>query len=421
MALKAVATMAGFNGVQAAFNAASALVATAALGAAERGVMVIGLSVGSFVALFGGLGTGVAFRARYPSSFGEARSSLVGAYTWWSLTGAVAAPMVAIAAVAASASFIDERLAGTAFLLAVGVYTASQIMLTQLLEAWYADGRFSRAVASGAVMSAASLLAVLVCLATRRSPTAFLLAQGVGTITVCVVVAAQLVAAGLLGLRRIRLPDLVAMLAMGVPALGVSAGLAVVLRADRYVLGIVSGPVVVGVYSLAATMSEIPRLFPIATGQLMLHQASLGRGVVGAARLLRTALLTTALGSVLVGVAGWALIPLVFGPEFDGARPLLVILVVAEVCFAPYALASRGLLGGGWTGTAGCLGMVGAIGAVACYPAAAHVAGATGAAVASVVVYAALSAASWALLRRRFRSSPVPPRSTRPAQSTVRG
>jgi O-antigen/teichoic acid export membrane protein len=175
------------------------------------------------------------------------------------------------------------------------------------------------------------------------------------------------------------------------------------MRVDRYILGITSGPVAVGVYSLAGTLSEFPRLLPIATGQIMLREASLGRGSSTSTRLMRIAVLITAVGCVLVGVLGWFLIPPVFGPGFADARGLLVVLLAAEICFAPYAVASRGLLGGGWTVTAGSLGMVGAAGGVGLYAISAHIGGPTGTAVASVGLYAALSAASWLLLRRKFQ------------------
>jgi len=165
----------------------------------------------------------------------------------------------------------------------------------------------------------------------------------------------------------------------------------------------------VGVYSLAATLSEVPRVVPTATGQVLMREVSVGRGAGSAGRLLRAAVLITAAGSVVGGVLGWLLIPPVFGAEFVGARELLVVLLVAEVCFTPYALASRGLLGGGWTVTAGTLGMAGAALGVGCYTVAANVGGATGAAVGSIVVYGGLSAASWALLRRRLRPAPLPP------------
>jgi O-antigen/teichoic acid export membrane protein len=399
--------MAGLSGTQAGFSAASALVATLVLGATDRGLMVVGLTVGSVVAFTGGLGTGVALRSRYPTCERHGRDSLVAAYTWLSLAASIAAPLVAVAAVAASAGLIDERLSEGRFLLAVAVYTGGQVLQVQLVDAWFADGRFGRAATTGATVTAAGFLAILIGLSLSSTPASLLLAQGLGALAACAVAAWRLHQSGLFRLRPIRFRVMARMLRLGVPSLGLSAGLAIVMRADRYFLGVMAGPVAVGVYSLAGTISEMARLLPIATGQIMLHETSLGRGPASWVRFVRTALLVAAAGAALVGVVGWLLIPPVFGPEFGGAQDLLVILLVAEILFAPYAVASRGLLGGGWTRTAGMLGLVSAACAAVSYAVASHLAGAVGAAFASVGVYAILSAASWILLRRRFASSPL--------------
>ncbi|MFW3170392.1 lipopolysaccharide biosynthesis protein [Geodermatophilus sp. CPCC 206100] len=414
--VRSIVTMSALNVAQTACNAMIALLTTVALGPADRGVMVVGITVGSFLSFIGGLGTGPALRSRAPSADGEHRLALLSAYTWWSVAGAVLAPALAVAASAASAPAIDAGLADPGFLLALAVYTSTQLLMNQFVEAWYADGHYNRAVGSAAATGAASLAAVLVGLAVERTPGALLLAQSLGAAVACGVVGTRLHAAGLLDLRRPRLHLLPELLRVGTPALGVNAGLAVVLRADRYLLGLASGPAAVGVYSLAATLGEVVRVVPIAAGQVLQRETAVDRRGGGAARLLRTALVITAAGALVGGIAAWWLIPPVFGPEFTGARDLLVVLLVAEVCFVPYALASRGLLGGGWTGTAGSLGMAGAICAVACYAVATRTGGAAGAAVASLLVYGGLSAASWALLRRRLRTGRDPVRAGGPAR-----
>jgi O-antigen/teichoic acid export membrane protein len=404
--VSSIFTMTLLGVAQMASHAGIALIGTLTLGPAGRGVTVIATTLGGFLAFAGGLGTGPALRAQYPSATDGERRALVSAYTWWSATGAVVAPLAAIACAAASAPFIDAQLAGAPFLLALGVFTATQLVMNQFVEAWYADGHYARAVGSAAATGVGSVMAVLVCLGIERTPTALLLAQAVGAAAVCAIVGARLHAAGLLALRRPCRCRLTSLVRIGIPAMGVNVGLAIVLRADRYLLGVMSGPAAVGVYSLAATLSEIPRVVPAATGQVLMREAAVGGGVAvggGAAvagRLLRIAVLGTTAGSLVGGAAGWLLIPRIFGTEFEGARHLLLILLVAEVCFAPYALASRGLLGRGRTATAGSLGMIGAAFGVACYAICAQVGGAAGAAVGSIVVYGGLSAASWVLLRR---------------------
>lgn len=406
-ALKSIFSMASLSVTQTACNALIALIGTISLGAAGRGVMVVGITLGSFMAFAGGLGTGPAMRSRYPATSGPDRARLVSAYSWWTATGALVAPLVTAAAAAASAPFIDPTLATPSFLVAVGVYTATQLVVNQFVEAWYAEGRYAFAMGSAAAMAAVSLAAVLVSLKIARTPAGLLLAQGLGTTVVCVFVGLRQRAAGLIRFHRPTRADTASLLRVGCPALGVNAGLAIVLRADRYLLGVFSGPAAVGIYSLAASLSEIPRVVPTASGQVLMREVSLGRGAGAAPRLLRTAFLVTTVSGVVIGCAGWVLIPRVFGTEFVAARGLLLILLVAEMSFAPYAIASRGLLGGAWTVAAGSVGMGGAAFGVACYALTIGVGGARGAAVGSILVYGGLSAASWALLRRRLRPRPA--------------
>jgi O-antigen/teichoic acid export membrane protein len=417
--MKSIVTMASLSVAQTACNAVIALLATVAVGAAGRGVMVVGITLGSFLSFAVGLGTGPALRSRYPSSSEADRVPLVSAYTFWTLTGAVVAPVLATAAAGASAGVIDEGLGETSFLLGLATYTASQFLMNQFVERWYADGHFARAVGSAAAMGLTSLVAVLLCLTFERTPAGLLMAQGLGALAACALVAAKLRAAGMLTLRGARRRHLTALVRTGTPALGVNVGLAIVLRADRYLLGVIAGPAAVGVYSLAATLSEIPRVLPNAAGQVLFRDISTARAAPGAGRLLRSTVLMTVGVGLVGGVLAWFLIPPVFGPEFLDARGLLVVLLVAEVCFAPYALASRGLLGGGWTVAAGSLGMAGAALGVAGYAVATNVAGAAGAAIASVVVYSTLSAAAWACLRNRLATTV--PASEHPAGTDARG
>jgi len=111
---------------------------------------------------------------------------------------------------------------------------------------------------------------------------------------------------------------------------------------------------------------------------------------------------------LIVAAGGWMLIVPVFGGQFAPARELLMVLIVAEVCLAPYSVASRGLLGGGWTTAAGLLGIAGSLVALAAYAMSAVVAGAMGVATGSVAVYAGLSFVSYRMLRRRVGSRPQP-------------
>src|SRR3954447_7491188 len=187
-ALKSIFSMATLSVAQTACNALIALICSISLGPAGRGVMVVGMTLGSFMAFAGGLGTGPALRSRYAAAGRNDGRALISAYIWWTVVGTLGGPLLTVAAAVASAGVIDPELANPFFLVALAVYTASQIVMNQFVEAWYAGGRYAPSVGSAAAMGAASLTAVLACLAIARTPAALLLAQGLGAALVCVVV-----------------------------------------------------------------------------------------------------------------------------------------------------------------------------------------------------------------------------------------
>ena len=403
--MKGLAALTGASALQAAANAVAGLLATRALGPHERGLMVLGLTIGSVYGLVGGLGTGAAFRSRLPAArSADARSSLASAFTWCSAGGLALVVCLAVATGAMSARWIDPALGTTGMLVAAACFTAGQHLLTQVPDAWFADGRFRRGGLSAAAISAGGLAGVVVILTVTRSATAVLLAQALGMALVGAAEVRGLRLTGLVALTRPHRGEIRSLLRQGTPALGLTVGLVVALRADRYLLGVAVGAAAVGVYSLAATLSEISRLLPAAAGQLYLRATSTGQG----ARRLRPTTMFAVGAATVCGLAvlalGWVLIVPVFGPGFGPARPLLAVLAVAEVCLAPYSVASRGLLGGGWTTAAGVLGACGSVLAVAVYAVSARAAGALGVALGSVLVYGGLSLAAGELLRRRVHT-----------------
>lgn len=388
--------------VQVACAGGAALVATLRLGAHDRGLMVIGLTLASFAALVSGLGTGSAFRSYLPNSeSGAHRARLVAAFCWCSAGGALLSVLGAALATVASARLISPDLATPGFVVAVAAFAAAQVALLQINEAWFADGRFRRGSATAAVTAAGGLVGVAAAATVYADAAVLLLAQAVGNLAVSTL---QLPALRRAGLVRWSVPSVEAVAALlrrGIPALGLNLGLAIVLRADRYILGALSGPFAVGVYSVAATVSETIRMLPQAVGQLFFRDASLGRGAAESGANARRAIVGGAVSAAAVAVIGWMLIVPVFGEEFSQARVLLLVLLVAELCFAPYAVYSRGLLGGGWTRAAALLGATASAVAVPAYVVASGLGAATGAAVASIVVYGFMSALSWRLLTRR--------------------
>ncbi|WP_159079249.1 MULTISPECIES: lipopolysaccharide biosynthesis protein [unclassified Plantactinospora] len=413
----------GFGALRAALVAGGAVVATWLLGPHDRGLMVLGVTFGSVAALLVGMGTGSALRSRIPGADAVGRQLLVASFAWWTVLSAGAAGVLAVLLCALSAPLIGPELAGPALLVGVFVNAAGQVALTQLPDAWYAGGRFRAGSGWAALVALAGALGVVGAAALDRTAWALLLGQGLLMAVAGGWQAVRLRAAGLFALPSLPWRRLVELPGAGVRALGMTLGLVVVMRLDRYVLGAVAGPADVAVYSLAVTISGLPALVPAAMGQLALREVAAGRGLDFVRRAAWRAVRWAAAFSVPVAVAGWVLVVPVFGPEFAPVRFLLPALLGAGVILAPFEVASRGLLGGGWMGTAGLLGAAGCVLAVLAYTSLVSLLGLAGAALACCVLYAALSVGAWTLLRWRLvrRAAEQPENSINMLKITVKG
>ncbi|RKR91326.1 O-antigen/teichoic acid export membrane protein [Micromonospora pisi] len=406
-----VAFLTGSSLAQSASYGLSALLASALLGPHQRGLMLLGITTGSIAGLLAGLGTGSALRSRLPAVSGTATGArLLASYTWWSMLSVVTGGGLAILLSRLAAPLVDTGLGEPPFLAAVLVVTTGYVALTQLPDVWCATGRSRAGSVWAALVAAGGLVGVLIGATLDRSAWALLLAQGTGMVAIAALQAARLRVVGLVPLASPAGRELAELLRHGCRALGLTMGLALALRADRYVLGAVAGAATVGIYSVAATLSEGPRVVPAALGWIVNRDVALGAGVSRVVRTRRTALLAAAAVSLLVGVGGWFLIIPIFGTEFADARPLLLVLLLAEITFAPFAVASQGLLGGGWTTTAGLLGAAGGVMALVLFATAIPLWGGYGTAIAYVLTYAGLSVVSWRLLRPRLVGNIAPRR-----------
>lgn len=394
----------GWTAVSAAGNSVAALVATMALPPDERGVMVLVSTVTGVVVLLARAGTGAALRAQLPAATGpRERHVLLAAYLWVTVAAAGAAAGGALLALRVSAAVIDPAMAAAPVLVAVAVLAVAQTLLGQCNELFFADGEFRR----GAGWSIAAVTAGLggILLGARLGSAAWLLLllQGAGLLAVGVAQWYRLHRRRMVRLAAPPWPAIARLVRMGTPSLGLIIGLTLAQRVDRYILGAVAGTAVVGVYSLAGTVSGVAGLLPSALGQLAFRDVSTGGGRARSDRLIGIALGGAALAGVCTGIGGWLLLVPVFGAEFAPARWLLVPLLIAEICLAPYWVASRALLGGGWTRATGVVGAVSAVGALLLHGLSVPRWGMPGAAVAAVLLYAGLSCATVILLRRRLR------------------
>ncbi|WP_319458473.1 lipopolysaccharide biosynthesis protein [Micromonospora sp. RTP1Z1] len=405
----AVALLTGASALSAMANSGAAVAATIVLRPEERGVMVLVSSLSALVALVGPLGTGTALRSQLPRVDSDRhRISLLASYLWVTVGAAVVGAAVATVAVRLSAPAIDASLADLRLLVAVAVSTLAQILLLQSNELAFAVGDFQRGAAWNVASVIAGLAGLLIAVAISAQAWLLLLLQGTGLLGASL---ARWLALRRRGLIRLAAPSRRMQLALfrqGVPSLGLNIGLVLAQRADRYILGIVAGTAAVGIYSLAATLSGVASLVPLAIGQLSMRDAATRSLPTWPGGQVRAAVASAALTSVAVAIGGWLLVIPIFGQDFAPARHLIVPLLVAEICLAPYWVAARALVGGGWSRTAAMIGVANAVGATALYGVAIPIWGMVGAAAASSVLYGGLSLLTMVLLSRRLRGHAAP-------------
>ena len=393
-----IAVMTGTSVVSAGAASFAALWATRVLGPTPRGVMILAITTAGMVSLLGGLGTGAAFRAQLPLASPESRERLARAYAWVSVVGSLVAALVSVGVMLAAAAVITPALGGAHLLAVVSASTFVQCLTTQGLEAWFAEGHFQRGSWLTAAAAGLGMGGLMAAGAISRTPTAMIIGDLLFEAAVMLVSVTWLARERLWVFARPRPGDVRDLVRRGWPSIGVGVGIVLIFRADRYVLGAFEGAAAVTLYSTAATLAEAARTIPHQLGQVFIRQVAERGGEVSLRRTVYLALAATVATGAVVGVVGWLAIPVVFGRDLRDARDYLLLLLAAEVLFCPFFVASRGLVGGGWTRATGVIGGVGCVAAVAGYLVAVPTLGITGACIASAVTYLGLSIATvWAL------------------------
>ncbi|MEU7758610.1 lipopolysaccharide biosynthesis protein [Micromonospora aurantiaca (nom. illeg.)] len=417
--LGTIVLLTGANGIAALSSSGVAVLATLALGPADRGVMVLVLTVAGVVMLVGRLGCGTAMRAQLPQAASRhRRDELLSAYCWMTVVAAVCTGAAAAAAVRLSAPLLGPALTDVRLLAAVALGGAANIALDQLTDLRFADGDFRRGAVWNIAATTAGLIGIAIAVAVSAQVWLLLMCQATALLAVAVTQWTLVRGQGLARFAPARRRDVTGLIRMGAPSLGFSLGTSFLQRADRYLLGVLVGPGAVGIYALAATLSSVVGLLPAAIGQLSQRQAAQRDGDPWPVRAIGYTLLATLVSGAVVAAGGWLLVVPVFGAEFGSARPLIVPLLLAELCLAPFGIASRALLGTGGTKQAAGVGLLAAVASVACYGLAISRWGTMGAATASIALYALLSVVVLVVLRvrlnRRARlaaplTAPAPP------------
>jgi O-antigen/teichoic acid export membrane protein len=107
------------------------------------------------------------------------------------------------------------------------------------------------------------------------------------------------------------------------------------VRLDQLLLSLLATPASLGVYVVAVTYANVVLTLPGSAALVMLPQIVSehrnGTAPACMARWYRRTLWTSASGAAAIAIAGIYLLPLLFGPGFEPAVPLLVFLVPATV------------------------------------------------------------------------------------------
>jgi O-antigen/teichoic acid export membrane protein len=232
-------------------------------------------------------------------------------------------------------------------IVALVVYGMAMLEAQLLLNGLYAYGHFAHAALCDAGANIVSLGATLALATTGTTHVApYVAALAVGPLGQIALSLSVLHRKGH-GVRPRYTPlTWTQLLRTGVPGLGLSLGQSATYRLDRYLIGFYLTPAAVGLYSVAATCTEVVRLPSFSLGQVLFHRLAAMRLSVHKARFLyRTGVgVTAVLAFVLFLVCPWA-IGTVFGHAYEGAVTPLRVLVLGEVAVASYLLDSSSLSG----------------------------------------------------------------------------
>jgi O-antigen/teichoic acid export membrane protein len=284
----------------------------------------------------------------------------------------------------------------------VAVSAFVQCLNAQMFDAWYADGRFRHGALIGAATASLGFVGLVVAGTITATPTAMILGSVAGEAVMATVSFTLLYRRRLVAIERTTVAEVAALVRLGWPSLSVLVGVIMVFRADRYIVGAFAGASAVTLYSLAATFSELARTVPQQLGQVFVRQVAGRAAGISLRRTVRLAVAAATLSGLAIALAGWIAIPVVFDRDMRDAREYLLLLVGAEVLFAPFFVASRGLVGGGWNRITGVIGAAGCVVGVISYFALVPSLGIVGACVGSAATYAGLSLATSLTLSRRL-------------------
>jgi O-antigen/teichoic acid export membrane protein len=307
-----------------------AVVTSRTLGPAGRGMLVLFVTLSGLLVLVATIGTNTVARVRMVAAVDRvALPDYLGLA--WVLLGAAAVAALCAGGPALRATHSDS---GPYALVLFAAYTVASLAAVFLRDGLYAYGHAAAASRGPAV---AALVQLLAFLALRDRLATALLAVLAGALVEVAYFAGRYRAAGLPLRARVRPASWRRLLRGGLPAVVVSLGQAMTIRIDRVLLGLLASTAQVGIYSVAATLSEALWLVPGSLAQVVFHRVAAGQATfrqLRAIRLLNLGL--SVVGALALGLLAPWLVDRLFGPSFGAATGALRVLLVAAVAIASY-------------------------------------------------------------------------------------
>lgn len=383
--LRATSTLIPLMVASAGLNGAVAVVTARSLGAEGRGQLVLVITVAAFTGLLVGCGTNVVARfhlvsARLHLSLSDYLGLIV---VLGIIETAVVIPTAAVSLLASGAPLSSAGLLAATLL---GPLSMAAVLIRDAVNAYGNTTRAAFFTFLGTFFVFVGAAALSVQGSSSTSSFIYILAAGSAVEITC----------DLLWLRkgchqvrpRFNAPVMANLIRRGAPALGLTAGQTLTFRVDRYIMGFILGAGSVGVYAMAATLSELLRLVPTALGQILFYRtASRELSLSALTRARRMTLLIMVPGLCAFAVFAPNLIAVTLGPAFADAVTPLRILLLGEVAIMSFQIDSRVLSGLGAASAGGLAGLLGLASVVVLDLILIPRHGLNGAAVASVISY----------------------------------
>ena len=231
-----------------------------------------------------------------------------------------------------------HSLVGGYLLVVFAVYSVLNLACTFLRDGLYAFGHNNSASGGDALAAGIQLIVSLVLFGIWGSKLVLAtVALIVGALGELVYLSRKYVWKSLSLRPCFRLSGWRTQIRAGLPAMVVSMGQAMVIRFDRVLLGILASTGQVGVYSVAASMSETLWLIPASISQVVFHRVASARTPVYRLRKIRILNVALAsLGAGVLAVLAPVLIRVLFGEAFRPAVGAMRVLLIAGVAVASY-------------------------------------------------------------------------------------